>query len=78
LISDTELKHRLGLIVAQEEAQDVDWDLVARLCDELAADVGIDAPLLVQEYLASFGQRQSDSVFAHSQRSRLVDYLRGR
>jgi hypothetical protein len=76
LISDAELKRRLGLIVAQEETQDVDWALVARLCDELAADVGTDAPLLVQEYLASLGRRQSDGAFAHSQRSQLVDYLR--
>jgi hypothetical protein len=70
------LKQRLGLLITQEERTDVDWSLVARLCDQLAEELGSDAPPIVQEYLASFEQRRSDAVFAQAQRSDLVRYLR--
>ena len=73
---DRELKRRLGQIVAQEELAEVDWNIVARLCDELAAETGIEAPMVVQEYLASATQRRTDAVFALSQRSTLVGFLR--
>jgi hypothetical protein len=76
-LNDIELKHRLGLIAEHEQRPDADWAVIGRLCDELAEDVGIEAPLIVQEYLASFEQRRSDAVFAHAQRSELVRYLRG-
>lgn len=75
---DAELKQRLGLILTQEEQREVDWSLVARLCDDLAEELGIKAPPIVQEYLASFEQRESDVAFAHAQRSELVRYLRRR
>lgn len=75
-MEDTELKQRLGLIVEHEQRTDVDWAIIERLCDVLAEDVGIEAPLIVQEYLASFDRRRSDSVFGHAQRSELLRYLR--
>lgn len=75
---DAELKQRLGLILTQEEQREVDWSLVARLCDDLAEELRIKAPPIVQEYLASFEQRESDVAFAHAQRSELVRYLRRR
>jgi len=70
------LKQRLGLIIAQEQRPDVDWFLVARLCDQLAEELGTEVPPIVQEYPASFERRRSDAVFAQAQRSELVNYLR--
>ncbi len=71
------LKQQLGNIVAQEEAPEVDWATVSRLCAALAAELGPAAPLPVQEYLAAVGRRRWDGVFAQAQRSDLVRYLRG-
>jgi hypothetical protein len=75
-LRDTEVKRRLGLILTQEERPDVDWPLVARLCDDLAHELGAEAPAIVQEYLASFEKRRLDPMFAHAERSELVRYLR--
>src|SRR5436309_2163229 len=74
-ISD-ELRHQLGVICAQEERPNVDWSFVAQLCRNLSEDVGINAPVIVQEYLASFERRRSDPGFGHAQRSNLVQNLR--
>jgi hypothetical protein len=75
-LNDAELKRRVGFILAQEERAEVDWELVERLCDELAEEIGGDAPLPVRDYLSTSGRRRSDGVFAHGQRSDLVRYLR--
>jgi hypothetical protein len=75
-LNDAELKRRVGFILAQEERAEVDWELVERLCDELAEEIGGDAPLPVRDYLSTSRRRRSDGVFAHGQRSDLVRYLR--
>jgi hypothetical protein len=70
-----ELKRRLGQILAEEEGPDVDWDAVAAMSAQLAADLGHSLPPIAADYLASVERRREDSVFGHAQRSVLVLYL---
>jgi len=70
------LKQRLGGILTEEEQPDADLALIARLSDELANEICMEAPLIVREYLVTFAQHRSDAVFAHAQRSELLRFLR--
>jgi hypothetical protein len=76
LISDSDLKHRLGLIITQEQEPGVDWAVVSCLCAALARDIGETERGPVKDYLGTSGRRKSDFVFAHAQRSELISYLR--
>ncbi len=67
-----ELKRRLGQILAEEEVQAIDWDAVAALSAELLDAAGDELPANVKSYLVGWERRQTDAVFAHTQRSKLT------
>ncbi|NUT01668.1 MAG: hypothetical protein HOP96_11910 [Sphingomonas sp.] len=72
-----ELKLRLGQILAEEEGDGfVDWQSVRSLSDELLGELEVPIPLIVNEYLRGLDQRRSDTVYAHAQRSQLLQFLR--
>jgi hypothetical protein len=72
-----ELKLRLGQILAEEEGDgSVDWHAVECLSDELIGELDAPIPLIVNEYLRGTGRRRQDNVFAHAQRTQLLDFLR--
>jgi hypothetical protein len=75
-MNSDELKRRLGQILAEEEGPGSDWKTVAALSAQLVADYGPGLPSTAKSYLASEELRRADAVFAHAQRSELVDYLR--
>jgi hypothetical protein len=73
----TELKTRLGRILAEEEGgSPVDWQSVRRLSDELLGELQIPAPVIVDEYLRGSDRRQQDNVYGYHQRAQLLAYLR--
>lgn len=72
-----ELKARLGRILAEEEGvAPVDWNGVEFLSGELLAELDGSTPLIVDAYLRGFERRRQDAVFAHAQRSQLLEFLR--
>jgi hypothetical protein len=74
-----ELKVRLGRILAEEEGDGpVDWEVVARLSNELLGELQMPVPLIVDEYLRGFDRRRQDIVFGHAQRVQLLLYLRSK
>lgn len=75
-MNSDDLKRRLGQILAEEEGPDADWNAVAALSAQLVAELGPGLPSIAESYLASVEQRRADAVFAHAQRSELVQYLR--
>ena len=74
-MNSDELKRRLGQILAEEEGPGTDWNAVAALSAQLVADYGPELPSIAKSYLASEELRRADAVFAHAQRSQLVEYL---
>lgn len=72
-----ELKLRLGRILVEEEGGgSVDWHAVQGQSDELLGELQAPIPLIVEEYLRGTGRRRQDNVFAHAQRTQLLDFLR--
>jgi hypothetical protein len=71
-----ELKRRLGVILAKEEGQGVDWAVVSIMSASLLRELDGSLPDFARDYLAGVNRRQSDAVFAHAQRSELLRYLR--
>ena len=72
-----ELKIRLGRILAKEEGDaSVDWPGVQGLSHELLGEVQLPIPLIVDEYLRGADRRRQDNVFAHAQRTQLLEFLR--
>jgi hypothetical protein len=72
-----ELKLRLGLILAVEEGDEsVDWLGVRCLSDELLGELQVPVPLIVDAYLRGTDRRRQDNVFAHAQRTQLLQFLR--
>ena len=72
-----ELKRRLGQILAEEEGDgSVDWHDVGCRSDQLLGELQVPLPLIVDEYLRGTEQRRLDSVYAHAQRSQLLQFLR--
>jgi hypothetical protein len=72
-----ELKLRLGQILAEEEGDgSVDWCAVQYQSDQLLGELRVPIPLIVDEYLRGAARRRQDNVFAHAQRTQLLEYLR--
>jgi len=72
-----ELKIRVGQILAEEEGNgSVDWPSVQGLSDQLLGELQVSTPLIVDEYLRGADRRRRDNVFAHAQRTQLLDFLR--
>jgi hypothetical protein len=72
-----ELKLRLGQILAEEEGDaSVNWNNVQLRSDELLGELQMPIPLIVNEYLRGSGRRREDGVYAHAQRTQLLQFLR--
>jgi len=72
-----ELKIRLGQILAEEEGNgSVNWPGVQGLSDQLLGELRVPMPLIVDEYLRGAERRRQDNVFAHAQRTQLLEFLR--
>jgi len=73
-----ELKIRLGQILAEEEGNgSVNWPGVQGLSDQLLGELRVPMPLIVDEYLRGGAERRrQDNVFAHAQRTQLLEFLR--
>ena len=68
---------KLARILAEEEGDaPVDWNAVEFLSGELLEELDGSTPLIVDAYLRGAERRRQDGVFAHAQRSELVDFLR--
>jgi hypothetical protein len=72
-----ELKLRLGRILAEEEGNaSINWYAVQCLSDELLGELQVPMPLIVDAYLRGTDRRRQDNVFAHAQRTQLLQFLR--
>ena len=72
-----QLKIRLGQILAEEEGDGFpDWQSVRLASDQLLGELRVPLPLIVEEYLRGSERRRQDVVFAHAQRTQLVEFLR--
>jgi hypothetical protein len=72
-----ELKLRLGRILVEEESDgSVDWGAVERMSHELLGALQVPIPLIVDAYLRGADRRRLDNVYAHAQRTQLIEFLR--
>ena len=77
MLSESELKHRLGLILSIEERGDqADWFAITRLSAELLEDLPETTPLIVRAYLTDSDIRRVSVNVANAQRSEIIHYLR--
>lgn len=77
MLTEFELKRRLGIILGIEEHGDLaDWSAIARLSEELLEEIPRTAPEAVTAYLKDCHIRRINRGFASRQRSILVRYLR--
>jgi hypothetical protein len=77
MLTEDELKRRLGLILGLEEhGDDADWFAIASLSVELLEELSEPVPLLVRAYLTDCDIRRVNRSFASGQRSALIQYLR--
>ena len=77
MLSEAELKGRLGLILGLEEhGDDADWLAIANLSVELLQSLPKSTPLAVRAYLTDADIRRVNRGFAANQRSELIRYLR--
>lgn len=77
MLTESEMKHRIGLILGIEERADqADWFAIASLSADLLQQLPEATPLIVKAYLADSDIRRVSESFARGQRSQLVKYLR--
>ena len=77
MLTESELKTRIGLILGLEEHRDqADWYAIASLSAELLQELPETTPLIVKAYLTDTDIRRVSSGFAGEQRSQLLGYLR--
>ena len=77
MLTEFELKRRLGLILGMEEHGDrADWSTISSFCDELLEELPSSAPQVVKAYLTDCHIRRVSRSFANGQRSALIRYLR--
>jgi hypothetical protein len=75
----SELRRKVGAILAEEERAEADWGRVARLSEELDAELAAtrysDCPEVVRHYLSDDDIRTRDEEYARQQRERLRRYI---
>lgn len=76
MLTDTERKRRLALILTEEESAEVDWLAVASMSNELLQQLSPPVPVIVEAYLTQYAIRKADPLFARAQRLQLASYLR--
>ena len=77
MLTESELKQRLGLILGIEELGDrADWFAIARLSVELLEQLPDSVPSAIRAYLTDSDLRRASRNIAKGQRSALVQYLR--
>lgn len=71
------LKLRLGKILVEEEGGgSVNWLSVQCQSAKLLGELQAPIPLIVGEFLRGADRRRLDNVFAHAQRTQLLEFLR--
>ncbi len=77
MLTESDLKSRLGLILGIEEhGPNADWFAIAKLSAELLQTLPEATPHIVRAYLTDSDIRRVSASFALAQRSQLVNYLR--
>jgi hypothetical protein len=77
MLTEAELKRRVGLILGLEEHGDqTDWFAIASLSVELLTNLSKSGPLIVRAYLTDSDIRRVNRSFANGQRSAIIQYLR--
>ena len=77
MLTETELKDRMGLILGLEEhGHDADWFAIANLSADLLKEIPEGTPKIVKAYLTDSDLRRASANFARAQRSDLILYLR--
>lgn len=77
MLSDAELKDRLGFILGIEEhGARADWFAIARLSAEVLEALPESAPPVAKAYLSDSHIRRVNANYAIHQRRELIDYLR--
>lgn len=79
MLTESELKSRIGLILGIEEQGDqANWFAIANLSVELLESLPSSVPQIVKAYLADYDIRRVSRGFANTQRFALIQYLRSR
>jgi hypothetical protein len=77
MLTECELKDRLGLILGiEEQGEQADWFAIASLSIELLQELPSSAAPPVRAYLTDYDIRRVNRSFANDQRLALVQYLR--
>ena len=77
MLSERELKRRLGEILSIEErGGEADWFAIASLSVNLLEELHGSAPQFVRAYLTDFDIRRANHGIADEQRAALVRYIR--
>ncbi len=77
-MATSDLQARLTRILAAEEAPQVDWPVVDRLCDELERDLDAcndDIPEIVAHFVSDSDIRARDASYGETQRDAIRTYL---
>jgi hypothetical protein len=73
-----ELRERLGVILREEERENVDWETVGRMCRELPVLLAPDCPHFVHHYLSDSDIRAKDEVYGSEQRAEIRRFVETR
>jgi len=77
MLTESELKSRIGLILSLEENGDeADWFAITSLSAELLQQIPEKIPQIVKAYLTDSDIRRASASFACDQVSQLTEYLR--